>query len=152
MRQRMKKWDHITTTEDGLKIMNESQYGFLATVGSNGEPYVVALNFIIIGNEILFHCDPNGKKVDNMLYDDLVYFKFVGNTEVTYLDGRASYYASTIVNGRAYEVTNSVKKEKALYQLIKKYFPENMIYAKDLIDRGSGQLHIWAVKIDRKAV
>lgn len=130
-----------------LKRLDESKYGFLATVGNDGEPYVVALNFIVMDDEILLPCAPDGKKIDNMLHDDRVCFRAAADTETGYVDSEGA-----IICGKAYRVEDPIKKKKALYRSLKKYFSRDIADAKYLIDKSADELDVWAIAIDHMAV
>ena len=49
-----------------LKLLTKGSYGILSTIGKDGFPYGVPLNYTYLENSIWFHCGINGHKLDNI--------------------------------------------------------------------------------------
>ena len=55
------------------QILVEGSYGILSTVGEDGFPYGVPVNYAYDGDKIYFHCAKNsGHKQYNILFSDKV--------------------------------------------------------------------------------
>ena len=71
MNGKMRRKDRETTEERAYEILQNGEYGILSTIGEDGYPYGVPVNFAVEGNKIYFHCAPNlGLKLKNIEYDD----------------------------------------------------------------------------------
>lgn len=59
MNEKMRRKDRETTEERAYEILKNGEYGILSTIGEDGYPYGVPVNFAVEGNKIYFHCAPN---------------------------------------------------------------------------------------------
>ena len=50
------------------EILEVAEYGVLATIGDDGYPYGVPLNFVYDGKAVYFHGAKEGHKVDNLKF------------------------------------------------------------------------------------
>ncbi len=104
------------------QILAEGSYGVLSTVGEDGFPYGVPVNYVYDGDKIYFHCAKNsGHKQKNMLFSDKVCFTVVTDSEVL-ADKLDTKYKSVVVFGTAEK--SDANREYAFKQLLKKYAPE----------------------------
>ncbi len=117
-----KRW--ITDRAEIEAILHECPVGSLATVGPDGAPYVVTLNYVHNDGKIWFHGALRGKKLDNIAHDSRVCFE----THVVDRIFRApramefgTRYRSVIIHGRAHQVTEPAAKMEALMALTARY-------------------------------
>ena len=74
MFKEMRRKDRMLTKEELLDIMATAEYGVLSTVGEDGWPYGVPVNFVYNGGKIYFHAALTGQKLDNILFNNKVSF------------------------------------------------------------------------------
>lgn len=115
MRRQDRKLDRDETDE----ILKSGVYGVLSTVGDDGHPYGIPLNYVYMHRGIYFHCASEGRKLDNLRSNSRVSFCVVGEA-VPLVDQFAMKYRSAIVAGRAVQVDGDEKME-ALLALVAKY-------------------------------
>ena len=121
MNEKMRRKDRETTEERAYEILKNGEYGILSTIGEDGYPYGVPVNFAVEGNKIYFHCAPNsGLKLKNVEYCNKVSFCTVQNNRI---DGAklTSKYESAVVFGT---ISKSVKnKNRGLELILKNMLP-----------------------------
>ena len=71
MQPNMQKYQ--LTEEEMISVLNKSKYGVLSTIGEDGFPYGVPVNFVYLDGKIYIHGRKIGEKVMNTR----------GNTPVT---------------------------------------------------------------------
>ena len=103
------------------EILENGEYGVLATIGDDGYPYAIPLSYVYDGG-IYFHCAPTGHKMDNIKYNDKVSFCVVGRAK-TLPEELSVDYQSVIVFGRA-KIIEGEEKNNALGKLMAKYAPD----------------------------
>jgi nitroimidazol reductase NimA-like FMN-containing flavoprotein (pyridoxamine 5'-phosphate oxidase superfamily) len=118
----MRRKDKALTNEAVVRLLEECEYGTLSTVGDQGQPYGVPLNYVFQNACLYFHCALEGHKLDNLLSDGKVSFCVVGRTRVM-PDRFSTEYESVIVTGVATVVLGDERNE-ALVGLVEKYSPE----------------------------
>jgi uncharacterized protein len=120
----MRRIDRLMNEEETLSILKRGEYGILATVDQNGQPYGVPLNYVFLDNCIYYHgTQEGGSKHNNILNNDKVSFTIVGTTKVL-PDKFSTLYESVIVFGEANLVNDKKEKSKAFKEFIKKYSPQ----------------------------
>ncbi len=111
-----------TTDEQAKAILSAGSYGIFSTVGDDGFPYGVPVNYIYDGKKIYFHCAKNaGHKLHNLDFCNKVCFTVVteGSVIPSELDTK---YQSVVVFGTA-ERTNEQTAVYALKEIVKKHAP-----------------------------
>lgn len=117
-----KQW--ITDRTEMEAILRECAVGSLATVGPDGAPYVVTINYVYRGDRIYFHGAPTGRKLDNIAHDPRVCFEVHVLERIFRAPRGADFgtrYRSVIIHGRARQLTDPKAKWKALMILTAKY-------------------------------
>ncbi|QLY40636.1 hypothetical protein HF295_07175 [Hujiaoplasma nucleasis] len=96
LRRKDKRMDKETT----LDLLEKAEVGVLSTLGKDGYPYGVALNYVYLNQKIYFHCAKDGHKLDNINYHDKVSFSIYDDVQIK---GKAltTYYRSLVVFGKA---------------------------------------------------
>lgn len=54
--------------KDIIEILQEGEYGVLATTGENGYAYATPLSYVYYNDYVYFHCAVEGNKLDNIRY------------------------------------------------------------------------------------
>ena len=62
----MRRKDRETDSEQTIKLLKEGEYGVLATVDAEGQPYATPLSYVCTNNLIYFHCATEGHKLNNL--------------------------------------------------------------------------------------
>ena len=81
MRKQMRRKDRQVFGKDIEDILINGEYGTLSTIGDNGYPYIVPLNYIYYNNSIYFHCAKDGHKLENIRQSNKVCFCVVTDTD-----------------------------------------------------------------------
>lgn len=116
------------TTEECNRILAKGEYGTLATMGSDGYPYAVAVNYIYYNGSIYFHCALVGHKLDNISNCMNVSFNVVTDVRVVPIisgddngfNGFDTNFNSVLIFGKAMEVVDKEKLE-VLIAFLKKF-------------------------------
>ena len=119
----------ITDPQKIHKILSSARIGRLATSGEDGYPYITAVNFVRLKQNIYFHCAPEGEKLENIKRDPRVCFEV--DLPLAYLDmdfdrtrpvcHLQQFYCSVIIRGTAAVVQEDSLKIQALNALIQKH-------------------------------
>ena len=64
MFREMRRYKQALTEEECAEILRRERRGVLATLGDDGYPYAVPLNFVYEDGKIYFHCAAEGHKID----------------------------------------------------------------------------------------
>ncbi|WP_250229522.1 pyridoxamine 5'-phosphate oxidase family protein [Anaeropeptidivorans aminofermentans] len=148
MYQNMRRSDRQISKEETMEILLNGEYGFLATVDKDNQPYVVPLSYVVIENEIFFHCALSGQKLDNIKHEEKVCFSVVGKTQPVYDNNFTTYFESVVVFGKARIIDDMDKKTEVLLKLAEKYLPEYMDMADKAIEGSMQRTAICAITID----
>jgi uncharacterized protein len=122
MHRSVRRKDRELNLEAATRLLTEGEYGFLATVGEDGQAYGVPLNYIYKDNCLYFHCALEGHKLDNIKANNKVSFCVVGKTRVL-PDKFSTEYESAMAFGTASVVTGTERLNVLLY-ILKKYSPD----------------------------
>lgn len=126
MQPNMEKF-HLSDDEI-YALLDRVKEGVLGTVGKDGYPYCIPVNFVRIGNKIYFHGRKSGEKNENMEACDKVCLTAMetGGFEITGPDGcnTTTVYESVIVRGTVRTIEDLDKKIAVLRAIIAKTVPE----------------------------
>lgn len=124
------------TIEECHQILTKAEYGTLATMGADGYPYAVSVNFAFLNRNIYFHCATVGHKLDNIDNCSNVSFNIVTDVWVVPLihetniesalrfNGFDTNFNSVVIFGKAKEVIGREKKD-GLIGLLNKFLNGN---------------------------
>jgi len=110
MFKEMRRSDKRLTDEEMFDIMNTAEYGVLSTIGENGYPYGVPVNFIYMNGDIYFHSALTGHKLDNIAFNHKVSFCVVKDVDLI-PDDFNTKFKSVIAFGDITEVQETEKKD-----------------------------------------
>jgi uncharacterized protein len=125
------------TIEECHEILTRAEYGTLATIGADGYPYAVSVNYVFHNGNIYFHCATVGHKLDNINYCSNVSFNIVSDVWVVPLipdentneselkfNGFDTNFNSVVIFGKAKEVFEKEKMD-GLIAFLKKFLNLN---------------------------
>lgn len=142
---KMRRKERQADVKTAESILKSGEYGVLSTVGSDGFPYGVPLNYAYDGDKIYFHCAKNaGHKQENLNFCGKVCFSVVENPRVIAKE-LTTKYGSVIVFGTA-EKTES-NKRYALELLAQKYAAEFPDEGKSEIEKFYNVTDIYEISI-----
>ena len=146
MFREIRRKDRELESSDALKLLTKGEYGILSTIGEDGYPYGVPVNYVYFNNIIGFHCATKGHKLDNLEYESKVSFTVVGDT-CPLPEKFSTDYESVIAFGKAEEASEDEKKE-ILLEIIKKYSPDFLDTGKDYINKSAGHSRVFKINIE----
>lgn len=148
MHAAMRRKDRQISKEEALELLGRNEYGMLATVGEDGQPYVTPLSYVLMDGILYFHCAQVGQKLDNIAFCPRVCFCTVSGTEPVYDGSFSTYFESAVVYGKARKVENEDEKRRSLMLLAEKYLPEHMDKAEGDITKSFQRTTVYAISID----
>jgi nitroimidazol reductase NimA-like FMN-containing flavoprotein (pyridoxamine 5'-phosphate oxidase superfamily) len=143
----MRRKDKQMPDAAALELLGSAEYGILATVGANGYPSVVPLNYAMLDGRIYFHSAMDGEKLRNLEATDKVSFCVVADVELLpeQLD---TNYRSVVAYGRAREASGEEKKA-ALVAMVAKYSSRFMDKGMQAIEKSGGVTRVIGIDIER---
>lgn len=151
----MRRKDRQLSLEEAYTIIRNTAHAVIATADGNAIPYAFPISFTLHGNYIVFHgaADPNGRKWINLNQNPRVSITFVGSdaTALDELPGNFSInYASAIVDGTAFEVTDEMEKKELSRSLAEKYVAQAGEEAFErYYNAGKNFIRVWKIRIDK---
>ena len=112
--------DRAVDDEKAREILEKGSFGVLSTIGRDGYPYGVPLNYSYFDNSICFHCANEGHKLDNIDFNHKVSFCVVTRSDVLSNEFDTDY-ESAVAFGRASVIADDTEKKDILLSLINKY-------------------------------
>ncbi len=147
-KRQIRRRDRALSPEESGSILESGLYGFLATVGADGQPYGVPLSYVCLDGDVYFHCALEGRKIEHLRAQAQVCFTVVSGVETALDKAFTTFYESVMVFGRAEEILKAEEKKRALLALAEKYTPQQLPQAPDYIDRFLQRTGIWAVRVE----
>lgn len=147
MFREMRRANKAITREAAAELLHKCEYGTLSTIGSDGYPYGVPLNYACRDDALYFHCATEGHKLDNIEKNSKVSFCVVGDAKVI-PEKFSTRYESVIVFGRANIVTDDNEKRAALFALIEKYAPDYTESGKKYISNDFNKTKVVRIDIE----
>lgn len=144
IRRKDRKWHD---QEEMLRFLDEAEFGVLSLIDAHARPYAVPLNFVRDGRRLLFHCAPEGRKLDCIRFSPRVSFCVVGKTQVQ-PEIFSTLYESVIIEGSATLIEDEAAKIRALRILCRKYSPEHLLAAERAIEKSLHRTGVFEVTID----
>lgn len=115
----IRRKDRAIERSETEALLSTGEYGILSTVGEDGQPYGVPLNYVYKSGAIYFHCARAGHKLENIAHNPSVAFCVVGNTNILPAEFSTEYECA-MVFGTASEVEGD-EWHNALVWLLEKY-------------------------------
>ena len=112
-----------------LQLIDSCTNGVMALTTGEDTPYCLPLSFVRKDNSLYFHGAEDGRKTDLLRACPKVCITFIGKDDPTYQEHSNNFttmFASAIVTGTAYEVTETEEKIDALRILCQRFLPSAM--------------------------
>ena len=143
----MRRADRLMNEEDALKILKEGEYGILATMGEDLQPYGVPVSYVYMNGCVYFHgTNAGGLKYNNIKHNSKVSFTVVGKTQVL-PDKFGTLYESAIAFGTAELVSDEEEALAAFKEFLNKYCSEFIEEGEKYIKAAGPKAMIIKIKI-----
>ena len=139
--------DRVINNEKAIEIIKKGSYGVLSTIGEDGYPYGVPLNYTYFDNCICFHCAQKGHKIENIDFNNKVSFCVVTKSDVLANEFDTDY-ESAIAFGKAFVVTDDSEKEDILLSVINKYSSEYIKAGENYMKKYWDETKVVKIKIE----
>lgn len=146
MAKEMRRKDRMMAESDALALLDKGDYGVLSTVGEDGLPYGVPVNYVYLDGRIYFHCAPVGHKLENIEKNKNVSFCVVGDAK-SVPDKFTTKYRSVIAFGRAEEVGDDEKFE-VFKSFIEKFSGDYLESGIAYINSDGDKARIFGIEVD----
>lgn len=143
----MKRIEKLMCEEDAVKVLQSGVYGNLASIGENGYPYSIPLNYVYEKGQLYFHSASDGNKVDNIEFNNKVSFSVVNYLRVL-PEKFDTEYDSAVVFGKAYQIFEEKEKNHALMLLVKKYSKDYVEEGNTYITRAIHNTSVFKIQIE----
>lgn len=154
----MKQKKYEIAKKDTIEaILNRCRVGRLGTVGMDGYPYIVPVNYVYFQNSIYFHCARQGEKLDNIRRFNAVCFEV--DIPLAYIDTAfapeasvcqvSQLYQCVIVRGRAELIEDIDEKISALNALMARHENQADFSSINSDTKAVGLCEVVAVRVER---
>ena len=148
MKREMRRKDRMISQEECLKVLEEAEYGSLATISEDGTPYITPLNFVYTDGALYFHCAKDvGHKLDNIARNHNACFSIVDSVELM-PEKFATKYRSVTVFGTVDVVKDAAEKRSAIVALALKTSPDHREAGLEYINAAIDKISMLRFKID----
>lgn len=144
----MRRKDRRLPPDEALLLLENGEYGVLASVDEKGQPYGVPLSYLFLNKKIYFHCAQNGHKIDNIRKNNKVSFTVVGKVQAFYDHNFTTRYESVVAFGKVFEILDKDEKFTVLYGLAERYLPEYLDRAKKDIETSFKRTAVYGVIVE----
>ncbi|MBF0979981.1 MAG: pyridoxamine 5'-phosphate oxidase family protein [Clostridiales bacterium] len=136
-----------TLSESEMReILTTAEYGVLSTVGEDGYPYGIPVNFVYDGENLYFHGAKEGHKVDNLRFSNKVAFTVVVDTQVLPKEFNTKF-RSVIVFGKAMIATDE-ERSKVFELILEKYAQTNIENGHKYVAHSGHEADIYKIQIE----
>ncbi|WP_291634802.1 pyridoxamine 5'-phosphate oxidase family protein [Clostridium sp.] len=145
MFKEMRKSNKMLTNDEMLEIMDTAEYGVLSTVGENGFPYGVPVNFLYKDGNVYFHSALSGHKLDNIELNNKVSFCVVKDVALI-PDDFNTKFKSVICFGEVKEVLDE-KKQEIFVLFLEKFSKDFIESGMEYIKKASSKAKVYEIEI-----
>ncbi|VVS94167.1 pyridoxamine 5'-phosphate oxidase family protein [Desulfoluna spongiiphila] len=145
MFREMKRGKKRLSDEGTQAILEAGDYGILSTVGEDGTPYGIPLNYVFHDGRIIFHCAPSGYKLDNIAHCSRVSFCVVAQADIV-PEKFTTRFQSVVAFGTARILEGDEKKE-GLLALVRRLCPDHIPAGETYINNAWDKTTVVAVDI-----
>lgn len=118
----VRRKDREMSHSEALSLLSEADFGFLASVDAEGQPYCVPLNHVFEDGYIIFHCALEGLKLDNIKANPKVCYSACTEHEVQPAL-KTTNYKSVVAFGTAEIIDDPVLKKRLLVSMLERLAP-----------------------------
>ncbi|WP_243382406.1 pyridoxamine 5'-phosphate oxidase family protein [Geothrix alkalitolerans] len=144
----IRRRDRALDEAEALRLLQEAEWGVLATVDAEGWPYAVPVNHAVVDGALILHCATKGHKLDNLTGNPKVSYCAVTLAEPIPAE-LATRYASVIVFGRAELVADEAEKRAALRALGLRFAPEHPEVVEQEVGKDLFRTAVVRIRIER---
>ena len=116
MRRKMQLLPDVESRE----VLERNTAGVLSLLGDEGYPYGVPMSYVLVGDQIFFHCAKEGHKIDAIRREEKASFCVIDEDRVISAE-YTTYFRSVIAFGRVHILENDEEKRNAIRILTEKY-------------------------------
>lgn len=106
-----------TTEEQAFEIVRRCNEGILGTIGINGYPHTVPVNYVVWNNKIYIHSAKEGFKISNIKSNNKVSFTVYDDVQII-PERFTTNYQSVMIYGQANIIPGN---KEVLQEFIRKY-------------------------------
>lgn len=141
---KMRRIKSVMNEQDTFKLLEQCNEGVLGTLGINGYPHTVPLNYVLYNNKIYFHSAKDGFKLKNIKVNPNVSFTVFDNVRI--IEERfTTNYQSVMVYGKAKIIPSN---KEVLMELIKKYSVRFLKEGKQYVDKSFESTQLVEITIE----
>ena len=141
---KMRRFKSEMSKEDTINLLNRCDEGVLGTIGTNGYPHTVPINYVYYNEKIYMHSAKEGYKLNNIEENPKVSFTVYDDV---YVDEEkfTTKYQSAIVYGIAKVIPGN---KEVLMELIKKYSNTFLKEGVKYVDKSFDTTFLIEIKIE----
>ena len=147
MFREIKLKDNALDDKEAIEIIKKGSFGVLSTIGEDGFPYGVPLNYTYFDNCICFHCAQKGHKIENIDFNNKVSFCVVTKSDVLANEFDTDY-ESAIAFGKATVVNADSEKKDILLSVLNKYSSEYVKAGNNYMQKYWDETKVVKIKIE----
>ncbi len=147
MFKKIRLQDRAVNAEKAIEIITKGSYGVLSTIGEDGYPYGVPLNYTYFDDCICFHCAQEGHKLENLDFNNKVSFCVVTKSDVLSNEFDTDY-ESAIAFGNASVIADEAEKRNILLSLLNKYSGDYLKAGNGYIKKYWDETRVVKIKIE----
>ena len=148
MHREIRSKENAVDVKKTIEIVKVGSYGVLATIGEDGYPYGVPLNYSYWNKCICFHCGQQGHKLENIDFTNKVSFCVVTKSDIL-ANKFDTDYESAVAFGRAIEVTDNSEKEDILMSILNKYSADYIEAGKNYMRKFWDETKVFKIEIEQ---
>ncbi|MEI6165555.1 MAG: pyridoxamine 5'-phosphate oxidase family protein [bacterium] len=142
----MRRNDRAINIEEARNLLESAEYGVLSMACPDGVPYGIPLNFALAGDDIYFHCAPEGRKIEILTANTRVSFCVVGRTKML-PEKFGTKYESASASGFVEELFAEEKKQ-GLVLLLEKYSPGYLKEGLEYVDAFIDKTKVFRIRVE----
>jgi nitroimidazol reductase NimA-like FMN-containing flavoprotein (pyridoxamine 5'-phosphate oxidase superfamily) len=144
----LRRKDRELSEAEAMDLLQQAEWGILATVDAAGWPYAVPVNHALVDGDLVIHCATAGHKLDNLAFNPKVSYCAVTQAETLPLE-LATRYASVIVFGQAELVSDDHEKRRLLRALGLRFAAAHAEVVDREIDKNLFRTAVLRIRIER---
>ncbi len=148
MDQEMRRKEKAMSKEETLEVLEQAEYGVLATISGDNTPYAVPMNFVCVGDVIYFHCALEGHRLENIKGNSSVCLNVVDSV-VLMPEKFNTQYRSVTAFGTISIVENEEEKRKGIKAIADKLSPEFPKEGMEYINSAFHNMHVLRMDVTK---
>ena len=141
---KMRRTKSAMSNEETIILLKHCSEGVLGTIGTNGYPHCVPVNYVLSNNKIYLHSAKEGYKLSHIKENPKVSFTVYDNVNI--IEERfTTNYQSAIVYGKAKIIPGNIE---ILMELIKKYSSNFIKEGTEYVDKSFDSTYLIEISIE----